>query len=339
MKLFTSLLLFTGLLGTIARADTIPLGALGDLAVDFAKVVSTDTYPGRPLSARASFRQGEAVNLVTPYAVRQIRFQHPPGALVARGDIIARLAGPEIHHFMTEFTILQSRLASASRRYERNRELYERQAIDESTWLDISDSYYALRLEHEHMRHFYELLEPAGEDDALWLKSPASGLLQYRQPEPGLAAGQQLALIIPQDALRLRVSLPIDMGQQTQSLRIPGCTLAVESLSGIADDYFIEAWSAPLTSACQLLPGQRVMARPLLGVTGYLVPRSALIEWQGKSVVLMKAGTALETVLVQILGSVNSSYFVTSARDLSGREVLSTSASAVQGMLNGLGGE
>ena len=339
MKLASILLTTLALVSAGARAESIRLSDLGSLRVEFAAVVSANEFPGRPMAAQASFRPGEALSLVTPARVRQISYRHPPGTAISKGEVIARLDGPEIHHFTTEFQVLEARLAAAQRRYNSNLKLYQRQAIDEGRWIEISDAFHALQLEYEHMRHFHELLSPDDAVDALWLQSPADGLLHYQQSSPGLAAGGELALVIPPDALRLRVAVPLAQRQQLRALSFADCTVSVDAVSAVARDFFVEAWSAPLRGDCALLPGERLMVTPMLAAPGYLLPQGAVIQWRGEATVLVKNGDALETVAVNLLAHTGDHYFVSCNDDLAGRSVLTTSVSAVQGLLLGLGGE
>jgi len=322
-----------------AQADSIPLSELGDLQLRFTPAQQSDSYAGRPMAALASYRLNEAFSVVAPYRVRQIRYLHAPGAIIARGELIARLSGPEVHHFMTEFEVLAMRLASAQRRFNSNRELYERQAIDEGRWIEISEAYYALQLEYEHMRHFHELLTPSPDKDALWLKSPEAGLLKYEQSRSGLAAGDELAVIIPTDALRLRVAVPLRHKEHIAALSYGDCEVSIATVSGIADDFSVEGWSDPLEGVCRRIPGERLMVTPRYRESGYLVPRTAVMQWQGHSAVLVKRDSKLETVEVSILASAGQNYFVSSHEELANSSLLTSSVSAVQGKLSGLGGE
>ena len=77
----------------------------------------------------------------------------------------SRYWGPEMHHFEMSYRSSQALASAAERRFKSNKGLYERKAISESQWLEISEQYYALALEYEHMRHFFELVVD-GDDDA-----------------------------------------------------------------------------------------------------------------------------------------------------------------------------
>jgi hypothetical protein len=335
-------LLFLGilLLPQWLMAGTVEIANLGSLQLHYSAVESIDRYPGHPLAAEVSFRQGEGISLVTPHRVQQITYLVSPGARVAAGQPVAVLNGPEIHHFKTEFEVTGQRLATAKKRYESNLKLYQNKAIDEGRWIEIGEAYYAVQLEYEHMRHFRELLIVDDETaDSMTLIAPAEGILSYHQDTPGIASGEELALLIPEQALRLRVSVPLSGRSELVALASNECTLGIDSVSGIADGFFVEGWSAPLNDNCSYLPGQRLMVTPSYQFTGYRIPRSAVFQWQGASTVLLRNGSQLNTVAVELLSSDSGYYSVAGPEDLAGGEVLATSVSAVQGVLMGLGGE
>lgn len=340
MKYRVFFLVTLALLPQWLLAATVEIADLGSLDLRYSAVESIDRYRGQPLAAEVSFRQGEGISLVTPHRVQQITYLVSRGERVQAGQSIAVLSGPEIHHFTTAFEVTEQRLATVKNRYESNRKLYQSKAIDEGRWMEISEAYFDLQLEYEHMRHFRELLVvDDGMKDSMTLVAPAAGILSYHQDKPGIASGEELALLVPEQALRLKVSVPLTGRSGLVALESGECVLNVDSVSGIADGFFVEGWSAPLDDNCSYLPGQRLMVTPQYQFTGYRIPRSAVFQWEGVSTVLLRSGQQLETVEVELLSSDSRYYAVACPGDLSGREVLATSVSAVQGVLMGLGGE
>ena len=328
------------LLPGAALAESIALKDLGMLSLEFTQVQQIESYRGQPLAARVTYRPGEAVSLVTPHRIQQITYLAETGETVSAGQAIAIMSGPEIHHFLTEFEVIQQRLAATKRRYDSNQKLYQNRAIDEARWIEITDAYYALQLEYEHMRHFRNLLSPAPDDeDRITLNSPASGILQYRQDSPGIVSGGELALLLPPDTLRLKVSVPIKRRNGLNSLISENCQSRIDSVSGIASDFFVQAWSEPLAEQCQLLPGERLLVTPEYALQGYRVPRQSVFQWQDESTVLLRRELELVTVPVKLLSGDGTTYSVACSTDITGGEVLSSSVSAVQGVLMGLGGE
>jgi hypothetical protein len=113
----------------------------------------------------------------------------------------------------------------------------------------------------------------------------------------------------------------------------------VEQVAGTSRGFFVEVWSEPLKPQCGLIPGQLVMAVPLLRAASYRLPRKAVFQWQGASHVLLRDAQSVQAIPVTLLGSEGEDYVLRSKRSLAGREFLATSVSAVQGLLMGLGGE
>jgi hypothetical protein len=332
--------LMSALVAVPVCAQRVDIAELGLLDLAYAVPRASTHYPGPPMAAEVSFRSGEAYSVVTPYRIQGIRYLVEPGAMVEKDQAIAELSGTEIHHFLTEYEVVGERLDMARRRFEGNRPLYDNRTIDEARWIEISDAYYSLNLEFEHLHHFRQLLEVGPEDDErIVLKSPLAGRLLYAQELTGIAADGEVAMVLPTDAVRLRVEVPLSRREGLESLHDGTCSLPVSGISGVVTGFFLRAWSAPLSAGCDYLPGERLMVTPSYRASGYEVPGTALLQWQGKPALLMRDDTALELVLVEVLASADDYYFIRSASRLDDREVLVRSVSAVQGVLLGLGGE
>ncbi|MBN7795952.1 hypothetical protein [Parahaliea mediterranea] len=333
-------LALAGFCAAPAQAQRIDIDTLGSLQLDYTRVAASAGYTGAPLAGDVGFRPGDALSVVSPYHIQRIRYLVNPGGAVTRGQPVAELAGPEIHHFLVQYEVAAERLAVARKRFESNRELYQRRAIDEQRWIEISDAYFSLRLEHEHLAHFRELLREAPDNsDHILFTAPAAGRLLYRLTSPGIAAGGEIAQVVPDSALRLRVAIPAGAGGGPSRLARGECDLAIDAIDSVVEGFHRRAWSAPLAPECPWLPGQRVMVSPFYPQQGYEVPRESLLHWEGDPAVLLRSGAQLELVPVEVVSSTTGGYFVRCDATLSDREVLSASVSAVQGILLGLGGE
>jgi hypothetical protein len=241
---------------------------------------------------------------------------------------------------MQEYDIAGQRLAVARSRYESNRTLHREQAISEARWMEISDAYFDALLHYEHLRHFRDLVEPSKDtDDGVLLHSPAAGIVVFNPQRPGFAAGAELAKIIPPGSQRLRVAVPLDRRRALTSLSAGGCVVAIDSIAGIADQYFAEAWSEPLGQDCDLMPGQRLQVTPRYRGDYCLLPDTSLLRRDSGNAVFMRAADSLELTPVTVVGSSGSDYVANCTGALTRGEVLVDSVSAVQGMLQGLGGE
>lgn len=322
------------------RAETVAIDRLRALALEYQAVEAVDLYPGQPVSAQVAAPGGEAFAVVAPARVQQISYRLPAGAVVAQGEAFALLRGPELHHFLIEYEATGQLLEDASRRYESHRKLYEKKAIDESRWVEVSERYHTLRLEQEHMRHFLDLvIEERAEEDAIVLGAPVAGIIDYAYSADGLRSGDTIASFIPRDAIRLVASIPHRQSDDLAFLEAAGCRLAVSRVSGITTGFFVEAWSEPVADRCALIPGQRLAATPLYRTSGFRVPRQAVLQRETGSHIFLREGDVLRAVPVALLAADDADYIVTSTTPLEGRDALVTSVSAVQGVLLGLGGE
>jgi hypothetical protein len=332
--------LFLLLSAATCPAETVAIGKLRALALEYQVVRAVDLYPGQPVSAQVAAPGGEAFTVVAPARVQQLSYLLPAGTEVAQGEAFAVLRGPELHHFLTEYEATGQLLEDASRRYESHRKLYEQKAIDENRWVEVSERYHTLRLEHEHMRHFHDLvIEEREREDALVLGAPVAGIIDYTYTADGLRPGDTIASFIPRDAIRLVASIPHRRSADLAFLETEGCRLAVSRVSGITTGFFVEAWSEPIAGRCALMPGQRLAATPLYRTRAFRLPRQAVLQRETGSHIFLREGDMLRTVPVELLAADDGDYIVTSSTPLDGRDALVTSVSAVQGILLGLGGE
>jgi hypothetical protein len=313
MNTMTVALLATLAAATAAQANTVNLADLGALQVEFKQAVVAQSYPGQPIAATVSFRQGEAFSVLSPGRVQQIDYLVEPGTTVALNQPFAVLRGPEMHHAEMNYESSRELAAGAQRRFNSNKALHARKAISESQWLEISEQYYRFMLEYEHMRHFFELVVEGDNDpDALTVAAPLAGLIEYQPAPGGVEEGDSLALFIPTGAVRLRVSLPSAVSKDVASLRAGDCELGIERVSQMTDGFFVQAWTEALPPDCRMMLGQQV---------------------------LIRREDALHTVAVTLLGSESGDYIVQADETLKDAQVLVSSVSAVQGILLGLGGE
>lgn len=325
----------------IVRAQSVELAALRSLALEFERPVAVEVYPGQPLAAKVTFRNGEAFIVPSPGRVQQIEYLVEPGTTVEQGQPFAVLRGPEMHHFEMSFESSRALAASAAQRFKSNQPLYQNKAISESQWLQISEKYYASQLEYEHMRHFFELVL-AGDNDpsALTLIAPLASIIQYNPHSSGVEEGDSIALFIPRKAIRLEVALPNMIAAEVAAVRAGDCQLDIERVSGVTDGFFTQAWTQSLPPACPLLLGQQVLALPLVRASNaYRVRKSAVFQLQRQSYMWVRRGDTLAAAAVTVLGSESESYIVRCDLSLEAQDVLISSVSAVQGVLLGLGDE
>lgn len=324
-----------------AVAQTVELEALGSLELAFEPAVAVTAYPGQPVGGEVTFRKGEAFNVPSPGRVQQIDYLVEPGTPVTQGQPFAVLRGPEMHHLEMNYESSQALAEGAQRRFKSNRALYHRKAISESQWLEISEQYYTLMLEYEHMRHFFELVIGPDEDpDSLTLGAPLAGRIDYDSADSRIEEGDSLAAFVPPAAVRLKVALPAEISANVGAVRAGECELPIERVSAMSEGFFVQAWTGSLPDSCPLMLGQQVLATPLVrSANTYRLPRSAVFQLARQNYVLVRSGDSLTAQEVELLGSEGDDYLLRAPAGLEGAEVLVASVSAVQGILLGLGGE
>ncbi len=339
-KKLVHLFILTLVLGNGAIANEIDIASLGDLSLEYQRVDTVRSYPGQKIAAEVTFKKGEAYTLTAPRRIQQVQYQVEVGALVEKGQPLAELRGPEMHHFLTEMEVARQLLLSTERRYNSNKKLFEKKAIKESQWAEVSEKYYAAQLEYEHMRHFNDLVLSTDEvEDRMVVGAPVSGVVNYSLEYNGLNIGDDIAVIIPTSAIRLEAAVPASSRENLAYLKTPSCELNVSSIGAIISHYFVSAWSEPLTSKCDLMLGQSLLLTPLYKVRAYKVPMTAVFQWGTVTSVLVREGGLLRAVEVELITSSGKNYVVSGGDAMEGADVLISSVSAVQGILIGLGGE
>ncbi|MEE4192046.1 MAG: hypothetical protein V2I66_10735 [Halieaceae bacterium] len=323
-----------------AASQEIALDTLGSLDIEFSTVVGADTLPGHALRGEVRPRAGEAFSVVAPMAASRVQYLRASGDKVAEGDPVVWLEGPEVEHWLSEYRALVARLAVARQRYERNRNLFEEGVLAGEQWADIQARYFALQLEHEHMQHFRDLLL---EDDAphggVYVATPRAGTVTFDARLRRINPEQSLFSVIAPDSLRLHVEVPAGRAADLAALTLPGCRLQIARVDRVARGFFVSAWSEPLHEGCPQGPGVLVSAVPLYTASSLVVPRAALFQWQGEPTVLVRRGDWLQPHRVLLIADTPAGYAIAQDAALAGREVLSRSVSAVQGILLGLGGD
>lgn len=339
MRLFVSTLLCLWLPAQ-AWSSEVALAELGELQLAFATVEALQEVPGPSVQARVTPREGSLYRVQLPRDARRAQYLVGNGAQVGEGQPFVVLQGPEIHHFLLEYRAVERRYLSAEARYVRSRESHEQQALLEEQWIGIVDSYLALQLEYEHMRHFMELVQPAEEvEKTMTLLAPIAGYVQFDATSRPLLAGGDVAVFLAAADRRLRARVPAAGAERLSKLQVGACLIAVDAVDGNASGLLLTAWSAAIPASCNFPLNSLHSATPVYQREAFQLPRSAVFTWHEKTHVLVRAGDVLRAVPVELLMPVGDAYAVTASVGLAGSAVLTRSVSAVQGMLMGLGGE
>jgi hypothetical protein len=340
MSLRLLILAIALVIATKGLAQQVPASALSSLALEFATARAASERPGSPQQLRLTALPGDRLALQLPFVPNRIEPLVADGAQVSAGEAVARISGPELALWLLEARTVATRFADAERRYERNRALYEQQALDAGTWLSIAEQYRQLRVEEHHVRHALEWMDlgdDGGGESAL-LRAPQAGLLMFAEPGQGGAETPLLSIIDPA-SLRLTGWVSVDADADPVGVSAGDCNLAVSQVEARVAGFSRRVWSEAIGDCIAARPGLRVGGRLRYAFAGYVVPRAAVFRYEGQTRVAIRDGGGLLAVAVTIAGEDSDNYYIEASHRLDGREVLSRSTSALQGVLMGLGGE
>jgi hypothetical protein len=320
-----------------AQDHTISQSQLGQLSINVAPVESVTTYTGAALSAEVTVLSGGGYTMNAPMSVQRVIYLKPRGESVKAGETVVKLIGSEVEHYYDAYQLKTDLFKQTSELYENNRKLYKQKAISEQQWLIISEQYMTQKLALGEYMHFFDYVSKFDHDEqSLSLKTPIDGVLTYND-FARLNMDQEIVRIIPSQAIRVKLNLPASHAQMPSALALPSCSLNVDYAEGLAHSFYKTLWSEPLKSACALTLGNRVAVNPKYALSAYRVPQTAVFNLHGDYYVMAKQGDGFVSVAISIVSSEENDFIVTANKSLSGEVVASTSVSALQGILMGLG--
>jgi len=321
-------------------AENVQISELGKFKLEYTTATKTDVMRGSQLIATVAEQVGMAFVLSTPTNIQQIDYILNSGDLIKKGQPFAILRGPEVHHFISEFKVFQKLLELTEKRLNRNKKLFRKKLIDEEKWLTISKNYYETMLEFEHMHHFYDLIISINEsDDSIIIKAPLAGVFTIPINQSHFSEGDVIASFVPEKSIKLKLQLPSNLVSNISYIESNLCKLNVTKKNRIASGAFVEVWTESLTDECPLLLGQQIMVYPFFEEHAFLVPKTAVFSINGKDKIFVKAKSELKPIDISLLTSIDKNYLLSSQVDLTNAQILSSSVSAVQGILMGLGEE
>lgn len=320
-------------------AQTIPLNTLGELQLDYQDVVAKDGVVRHgDYSATYLPMPGAGMQLVAPMQPQRVHYLVTDGEWVEKGHRVAVLEGSEVHHFKDSLAAKKALFEIAATRYQRNKALYDKQAISRETWLDVSNAYFEMKLEWGHLDHFAELFESDQDDDRGFLIAPESGYFLRANKNTGPDSAV-LGEIVPQATLRIHLAVTVGQADSISAISVKGCQLTVDKRDNTVSRRMVSLWSAPLKPVCAGRIGEQVNVKLVETNSVQLIPPQSVFYMQGNPQVLVKTENALEAVAINIVGQSESGLLLISENNaLKDKAVLMTSVSAVQGILLGLGG-
>lgn len=337
MKTFSLLCLVLAFTSVSAQNLSVEQTTLQDLALQTQTIETINSYRGKALLAQASSLPGQAYALKSPINVQQIRYLKGSGASIAEGEAFAVLQGPEVHHFYMAYQMKKELYNQARAHFENSKALYKRKSLSEKAWLDVSNEFHDTKMEFDELNHFFELVVGFDEEkDAMTLASPIDGSLEYSGIRM-VDANSLIASFVPNDAMRIKLKLPIDGKQNPEYFIAKNCQFALDFSEVNESAFYLTAWAQLTSGDCRLVKGQIVSATPVYSLDAYKAKKSAVFSWEGANYIFIKTENGFDGVEVSLINAQNDNYVFQSKASLVNKDVLVSSVSALQGILLGLG--
>lgn len=316
--------------------------ALGDFQLDTTSVDSVSSISGHKLLASVSEKPGSNFSMFLPFGVQQINYVVNNGSYVEENQSIAYLKGFDVHHFLDEYEAAKELFTSAQQQYKSSKRLYARKALQQSQWLDISKNHFAAQLRFEHLNHYKSFLN-IDRNENIAIKSPVSGYVRFSSDVAVKEEGELIFDVIAKKNIRLKVSVPVKNIINLANINVLGsqCQLGIESKDNIVKNFNQTVWSSVLSENCRFTLGEQLIVIPQYEQQAFELPKSAIFEFDNQNYAAIKndAAAQFQLIAVEILSSAGSNYQISSEIDLTNKQALITSISALQGILLELGGE
>jgi len=336
-----------------ASSDNVPLllAQIGGYQLDFEKITAVEHINGQNLLATSQTKPGENFAMHLPFSVQHSQFIIANGSKVTEGQAVAILSGYDVHHFLEEYQAAKILFSNAKQHYQTSLGLYQQKALSQSRWTEISDSYFAAKLHFGHLSHLKEFLSISQHDDKnankgneeiVSIVSPITGTLRYFANNNVKQEGELLFDVIPRHAMRLKISAPLKNIKQLSKINVlnHNCVIDIDTTStqnALVHNFSTTVWSDPISDACNITFGENLVVSPIYQQAAFSINKSALFEINNRDHIAIKNGQQLEFVAVELLGSSEGNYLFTSQVNLTEKSVLTSSVSAVQGILLELG--
>jgi hypothetical protein len=180
-------------------------------------------------------------------------------------------------------------------------------------------------------------------NDKIAIVAPIAGIIRYSSINAigSKAEGELLFDIVPTSAIRLKVKVPLKNISNLAYLQIvkQQCKVAVDSKENIVENFAMTVWSQPLNEQCSLTLGEKAVITPIYQQTAYRIDKSAVFEFKNNNYIAIKNNLQLDLVAITILTAINDQFVFQSDSAFINNQALTSSVSAVQGILLNLGDE
>lgn len=333
------LALFTLVLTGYAHANnSVPLNSLGKLSLSYSSINALSTMEKPVSTGMVKVLPGSPLRIVAPMNPQKIDYLVAHGESVTQNQRIAVLSGSEVHHFRDNLAAKKALFDITKSRFDKNRELASANAITQDKWLNIAQQYYDAQLAWGHLNHFAEMFEPHEDDDMGYLLAPIEGVFMLPEQAP-TDAETQLGAIVNSNDIRLSTLVKASEKEWVEAINTSSCSVQIEKVEDINHRFFVRVWSAPIPEGCALQLGAQVNARVQLSVSALTVSADSVFYLHGQASIFVRRASALEAVPITLIGNADNDNAVFIAEGLTNSDdVLTSSISAVQGILLGLGG-
>ena len=322
----------------VNASNSVSLDKLGELTLSYSSVNAISAIEKPASTGMVKVLPGSPLRIISPMSPQKIDYLVAHGESVTQHQRIAVLSGSEVHHFRDNLAAKTALLEIATSRFNKNRELVSVNAIPQDKWLNIAQQYYDAQLTWGHLNHFAEMFEPHADDDMGYLLAPTEGVFMLPEQAP-TDAETQLGSVVSANDIRLSTLVNALDSDFVDAVNTDSCSVNIERVEEINHRFFVRVWSAPLPKGCALQLGAHVNTRVQLSVSALTVPADSVFYLQGQASIFVRRANVLEAIPITLIGNADKDSAVFKAPSLSnGDEVLTSSISAVQGILLGLGG-
>lgn len=322
---------------TCAQDLRVSAQQLGVLIQETAPISAISYYSGQVLNAQVTTLPGQSNSIRSPMNVRQTVFFQPNGTSIDKGEQFVALSGPEVHHYYSEYQLRKTLYKQSKLLYENSKILFSKKVLSEQSWLEVSKEHILVKLAFDEFTHFFDLMHSFDEKtDTLILRSPVSGVLTYQNVD-NLSVEQQIASIVPLDSVRLSANFPLSQDQSPSYIQYGKCRPAVAFVEKVANGFLSRLWTEPLAQDCSFIYNEIVSVSPQYTLNGFLINKSSVMTLDGQYYIFVKEKDIYTAVAIELISSDEHQYVVTSKVAIADKLVLTTSVSAAQGILLGLG--
>lgn len=336
------------------------------LGIEVANAAQVSSYPSRIYTGQAVVALDKAYLVTAPLSGLVTKIVHFHGA-ANKGDVIAHIQSPALLTAQKDFLNTLSDFNNAKYNLARSEKLMKTGVVSTKNFQNAKAQYNkALQIKQQQQQDLALLgmatrsiqklvdtqqLQPA----ELQITAPADGELFNLQVKVGerLSANQPIISLGATDPIVVEAPVPV---QNTKGLSVGQTATISTSLSAVTGEIeLIPNVADPITQTVlvhievpnanhALIPGQRVQVQFNINtpssLKAYKVPRNAIAQLNGQTVVFLKNATEIQAIPISVLViDGNFLYFKTNLDVGISPEIVIKSTSAIKAVFEAEGGE